>query len=86
MVSLTLATSQSVTINGVECVGPVTMVGDSFSVLGETLTEGSWLVGLVGGSVDIVQLASLTWWQVDMVYPLAIAAGLLVALRGLRMA
>jgi hypothetical protein len=84
MVHLTLATSETVSVNGVSCAGPVTMVGDSFSLLGQSLVEGSWLVGLNGGSPFLVEIAASTWWRVDVVWPLAVLCGILVALRGLK--
>lgn len=85
MVSLSIAHSSPVVVNGVSVTGPVTLEGETFSVLGQTLTSGAWLVGDLSGSASLVEIASIHPLLLLVSWPLAICLGTMAAFFGYRM-
>lgn len=80
MVSLSIADSGPVVVNGLTVVGPVTLEGETFSVLGETLTSGCWLVGRSSSELQLIQTAPAHPLVGLVALPLCLVLGMAVAL------
>lgn len=72
MVSLSIATSEPLTVSGVEVHGPVVIGGDSFTLFGQTITSGSWVVGH-DVTHTLVQVGVFTPLQMELAFPLSLA-------------
>ncbi len=80
MVSLSIADAGPVEVNGLDLAGPVTVEGDSFTLLGETITSGVWMVGKSAGELELMQTGVIHPLAGLVSIPLSLVIGFAVAL------